>query len=42
MEKCYIHLSAVEREEISRGMATGSPIRSLQGVTFARHSPAWR
>jgi len=29
MEKCYSHLSAVEREEISRGMATGSPIRSI-------------
>ena len=29
MEKCYSHLSAVEREEISRGMATGRPIRSI-------------
>lgn len=29
MEKCYSHLSAVEREEISRGMATGSAIRSI-------------
>ena len=29
MEKCYSHLSALEREEIRRGMATGSPIRAI-------------
>ena len=29
MEKRYSHLSAVEREEISRGMASGRPLRSI-------------
>ena len=29
MGKCYSHLSAMEREEISRGVALGCPMRAI-------------
>ena len=29
MGKCYSHLSAIEREEISRGVALGYPMQSI-------------